>query len=107
VTYQLSDSAVADVQAVIDHYRAASRGIAIGFIEDVARCLRLLSRNPYVGSSIGQSFRRMPLNRYPYFLIYQVANNQVYVVSVYHQRRHPERWRNRVQETAAVYTLAA
>jgi len=107
VNYRLSESAVEDLQSAIDHYRPISRGLAAGLIEEVARCLKLLSSNPYVGRSISEHFRRMPLNRYPYFVIYQVDAEQIFVLSVYHQRRHPELWRNRIQEEPAIYQLAA
>ena len=107
MNYRLSDAAVDDLQAAVDHYGSISRGLAISLIEDVARCLKLISNNPYVGRTIGERFRRIPLNHYPFFLIYQVESEHVFVVSVYHQKRHPEYWRDRIQEEAAIYRLAA
>lgn len=44
---------------------------------------------------------------YPFFLIYEICHGAVYVVSVSHQRRFPDRWRNSIQEEPAVYRLAA
>jgi plasmid stabilization system protein ParE len=109
MNYRLNDIAAAEVRDIVKHYSQQSRGLSIGFIEELARVLTVLAANPYIGQVMGEQYRHLPLQRFPYFVIYQVeaSVNRVFVISVCHQRRHPDHWRNGVQEEAAVYQLAA
>ena len=109
VNYRFSDFAIDDLHEATDHYGKISRGLEVGFIEEVASSLQLLVTNPYLGEAIGPCYRHLPLKRYPYFLIYKVdtAEDLISIVSVFHQRQVPGKWRDRVQEEPAIYQLAA
>ena len=107
MNYQLSDFAADELQEVAKYYLGISRSLAGSFVEEVARCLALLVAHPYMGQSIDERFRHLPLKTYPFFLIYEICHGSVYVISVSHQHRFPERWRNSIQEEPAVYRLAA
>ncbi len=109
MNYRFSDFAINDLHEASRHYGHISLGLRIGFIEEVASSLELLLANPYIGEAIGDRYRHLPLHRYPYLLIYAVdtAAKLISIVSVFHQRQEPGKWRDRVQENPAVYQLAA
>lgn len=107
--YRLNDFAAAEVRDIVNHYSRRSRGVAVGFVEDLGMALTLLVGNPFIGQAISDDYRHLPLNRFPYYVIYQVKAEakRISVVSVCHQRRHPDHWRDRVQEESATYAIAA
>jgi toxin ParE1/3/4 len=109
MNYRLNDFAAAEVRDIVKHYSQKSRGLSIGFIEELARVLTLLAANPYIGEAIGEQYRHLSLQRLPYFVIYQVAApvKRISVISVCHHRRHPDHWRSGIHEQPAVYRLAA
>lgn len=105
--YKLSDFAADELQAATKYYLDISRNLAGSFVEEVARCLALLVAHPYMGQSLDERFRHLPLKSFPYLIVYEVSQGSVWVVSVSHQRCFPDRWRNSIQEEPAVYRLAA
>jgi plasmid stabilization system protein ParE len=107
--YRFSDFATDDLHEASHHYGRISPRLLLAFIEEVARALKLLVSNPYLGEAIGDRYRHLPLQRYPYMLIYTVdsVDQMISIVSVFHQRQEPDKWRDRVQEEPATYALAA
>jgi toxin ParE1/3/4 len=107
--YRLSDFAATEVEVVVEYYSHRSRGLVIGFIEELTRVLTILVVNPYIGQATGDHYRHFPLKRFPYHVIYQIEAelNRVSIVSVSHQRRAPDYWRDGIQEEPAIYRLAA
>jgi plasmid stabilization system protein ParE len=109
MNYRVNDIAAAEVRDIVAHYSHKSRGLSIGFVEELSRVLTLLSGNPYIGQATDETYRHLSLQRFPYFVIYQFEAplNQISVVSVCHQRRHPDHWRNGVHEETAIYERVA
>jgi toxin ParE1/3/4 len=98
-----------DVIAVAKYYERERPGLGRDFHHEVEAIFRLFRQQPYLGQSIDghPELRGFQLKRFPYRVIYRLANDEVTVLAVTHQRRQPEAWRNRVQEAPAIYQLAA
>jgi toxin ParE1/3/4 len=109
MNYRFDDLAIADINAISDYYSITSRDLAANFIDELYRQIQLIRENPESGAPIGGIFRRSLLKRFPYAIIYEVEapTQTIFIVTVGHQHRHPEYWRNRVQENSCVYRLAA
>lgn len=72
-------------------------GLGEGFISELERVTKLLVEKPKIGAQIDETFRRMPLNRFPYSLIYSIEPERIWIVAVAHQRRRPGYWRSRIE----------
>lgn len=75
--------------------REASVELAEAFIDEFERCKALLSEHPRLGAMWRSSIRRLPLRRFPYNIVYHVAESEIRVLALAHQSRRPGFWRGR------------
>jgi toxin ParE1/3/4 len=65
------------------------------FANEVRRIVLMVSQQPELGSSGVHGTRRIPLQRFPFTLIYRIQADAIRVVAVAHQSRRPEYWAGR------------
>ena len=75
-------------------YEDQATGLGERFLDEVEGCVELLLDQPNVGRQFGK-FRRFPLRKFPFTLIYVVEDSDLVVVAVSHHRRRPGYWRGR------------
>lgn len=46
----------------------------------------------------GLDVRRCLVNRFPFGVIYSVEQGEIFILAVMHLRRHPDYWKDRLQE---------
>ena len=80
----------------IEFYRDQAPGLGEAFVGDVERSIALFTEFPSLGSPAPPATRRVRLSRFPYSLVYQVADYVIRVIAVEHQNRLPGFWRGRV-----------
>lgn len=89
----LSNEALADAGAAIDWYiNKNALTSADDFANELAHALRLLSNFPEAGMSGALSTRMMPLQSFPYSLVYRLQHDQVRVIAIAHHSRRPTYW---------------
>ena len=98
-----------DIMVLAEFYEQERSGLGHDFLREVDAIFSLFRRQPYLGQRIDghPELRGFQLKRFPYRVIYHLANNEVTILAVAHQRRRPESWQDRVQEAPAIYQLAA
>ena len=77
-------------------YEKAAQGLGSDFLDDVQHAIKIVRSHPLIGHDLHDGFRRMLLSKFPFYLIYAIALNEVIIVAVAHQRRRPEYWKERV-----------
>ena len=70
-------------------------GLGERFVAEVERAITLVVERPNIGEKIDKGRRRMVLARFPYSLIYSTESNDLWILAIAHQRRHPGYWRGR------------
>jgi len=80
------------------HYEACVPGLGSEFTAELERVANLLSGYSAAGAPLDEKHRRIPLNRFPYALIYSIDVSVVRIVAVTHRRRSPAYWYPRVQD---------
>jgi plasmid stabilization system protein ParE len=88
----------AALQELIDsarYYEAHLPGLGTDFKSEVGRTLDLLSENPDIGVVIEAPYRRLPLHRFPFSIIYRIRESTLRILAVAHQRRRPGYWKGR------------
>lgn len=83
------------VEGAAYYAREANREIAGAFISELDRSAKLLGEHPKLGSTWRGRFRRLPLRRFPYSIIYYLSESEVRILAVAHQRRRPGFWKGR------------
>jgi toxin ParE1/3/4 len=102
-----SSRASEDVQSITRFYSHLHRDLGVDFINELYRKVSQLPVNPQLAPRTFQTYRRLTLRRFPYYVIYRVDReaNLIRIVAVYHQHRRAEDWRKRIEETTATYEV--
>ena len=83
------------VDAAVFYAKQATVELAEDFIAEFQRSIALLEAHPRLGSVWRGRFRRLPLRRFPYSIIYCLAGEHLRVVALAHYKRRPGYWRAR------------
>jgi len=70
-------------------------GLGRELIQEDRRVADLLCDAPSIGEPLDSRFRRFPLRRFPFGLIYFVDGDLVRIIAVAHRRQRPGYWRGR------------
>lgn len=76
-------------------YRERNETASTRFRRELDRAVDLISERPEAGFPYLGSTRRVPLRRFPFFVVYRVLDDRVQIVAVPHARRRPGYWRAR------------
>jgi toxin ParE1/3/4 len=89
-------AAMAELQDAVSFY-VAHAGAALGasFVDEFDRATRTLLANPQIGAVHRKGIRQYALRRFPYHVIYQIAEDDLRIIAVAHQRRAPAYWARR------------
>ena len=89
--------AEAQVSEAAIWYEQRSKASATKFVSAFRSILEKISDNPLLYQIIDSEIRRAPLAGFPYGLLYAVSDEEIIVLSCFHGRRNPERWRERLK----------
>ena len=84
------------IDGAVYYAREGAVALADDFIAEFERSVALLDEFPALGSVWRGNFRRLPMRRFPYSIIYVVSEETLRVVALAHQWRRPGYWRARV-----------
>jgi plasmid stabilization system protein ParE len=70
--------------------------LAANLLDDFERACALLHSFPGIGASWGTRARILPLEHFPYCIVYHFNSDQLRIVAFAHQRRKQGFWRWRV-----------
>ncbi|HEY4114976.1 MAG TPA: type II toxin-antitoxin system RelE/ParE family toxin [Rhizomicrobium sp.] len=77
-------------------YEERKQGLGGQFRAAVDQALSTIQSNPKAFARVVGPYRRLVMRRFPYGIIYWPREGEVYILSVFHSHRDPERWRERL-----------
>jgi plasmid stabilization system protein ParE len=80
-------------------YEAEQPGLGEAFSGELSRCIATMEAFPRMRPLVLPGVRKAIMQRFPYSLLYTIENEEVVVLSVFHQRRDPNSWE--IREPAA------
>jgi toxin ParE1/3/4 len=97
---RLDSAAEEELRAAVAWYETRRPGLGARFLAEVGRVVNLIRRQPGVGGAVPRvraqhDARRVPLRRFPYFVIYREREAEIQVVAFAHTSRKPGYWRHR------------
>lgn len=96
MSFRLHPAADAELAEAAQHYAIeASAGVARAFLAEFERVIGLLSESPQIGTPAKQGLRKYPFRRFPYWVVYREAGEDLVVYAVAHYRRKPAYWKGR------------
>jgi plasmid stabilization system protein ParE len=95
-------AAQVEYQAAVDHYEASESGLGQRFRDEVHEALSRVREFPAAFARLRESptdieMRALLLASFPIKVVYSVGDNGVVVVAVFHARRKPGYWLDRVR----------
>ncbi|OIN93040.1 MAG: hypothetical protein AUJ20_05425 [Comamonadaceae bacterium CG1_02_60_18] len=80
-----------------DWYEQQQPGLGLRFKSAVREASSRIARTPLMFPVELEDVRRYVMNRFPYTLRYVVRGDEVWIVAVSHQHRHPDYWVERIK----------
>ncbi len=81
-------------------YETRRSGLGDEFLDEVDRALMEIRRAPLTWPRvprIADEVHRLLIHRFPYYVIYRVAEREALIVAVAHAKRRPRYWRDRLR----------
>lgn len=82
----------------IAFYNLQRQGLGQEFAKEVEDTIERIKQNPEAWTTISTSkrARRCLTNRFPFGIIYQIRQDTLLIVAVWHHRRRPQTWQERL-----------
>jgi len=84
-----------DAEDAASWYESRRPGLGLQFLEELDYVLTRVPAAPFQFPKIHSGVRRALLHRFPYSVYFLAGDEEVEVIAVLHQRRHPDSWRSR------------
>ncbi len=88
----------ADFAAAFEWYESQLEGLGLEMLASAEATISLLERRPEIYQVIYSEFRRAPIRRFPFAFFYLVTPEQVKIVGVFHYRKDPDGWKERISK---------
>ncbi|MFP6656309.1 MAG: type II toxin-antitoxin system RelE/ParE family toxin [Myxococcota bacterium] len=79
-----------DVRSARNWYEGRRPGLGAAFVQRLEACIAQIERNPEIGPVGDEDTRRVQLRRFPYVVYYELYEDDILVLAVWHGRRDPE-----------------
>lgn len=77
-------------------YESKRLGLGLEFIAEIDRCVTLASEHPFQFAVVYADVWRVVANRFPFCVYFRADSDRIVVLAVFHGRRDPAIWLNRV-----------
>lgn len=91
----LKPAAEADLLDAYEWYERREGGLGADFMRCVDDCMQLIRRHPEMYPTIHRHLRQGVVRRFPYSVMYFIANGDVIVTAIFHAARDPRIWKRR------------
>jgi mRNA-degrading endonuclease RelE of RelBE toxin-antitoxin system len=90
MTYQIVilDSFYKEVEKEQDYYDELVSGLGSKLGLEVGAAILLIQKTPLLFQKKRKSLRMYKLKKFPYYLIYELSKNTIYIYSFYHVKRN-------------------
>jgi toxin ParE1/3/4 len=86
----LHDRAEHDLQeAAVFYEREGTPALAARFVAEFKRVVAMLDTHPRIGSPRSKDRRGFSMNTFPYTVIYRLKTDEIFVLVIKHDRKHP------------------
>jgi len=79
-----------------DWYEQQQAELGVDFLMCVAEVLEHIESMPEAYEVVFEGIRRAVVRKFPFLILYKVEPNYVVVLAVFHSKRDPQMWQDRV-----------
>jgi plasmid stabilization system protein ParE len=88
--------AEADLAEAFEWYETRVIGLGLEFIRTIDSLFNSIIRNPQAYPVVYKTARRALTRKFPYEVFFMVDDDHVVIVAVFHARRSPQHWQERI-----------
>lgn len=96
--YSFHPDAKKEFNEAIEYYNECQQNLGLEFAKEVDSSIQLILKFPNGWSPFSKSTRRCMINRFPYGLIYQQIEDEIYIIAVMQLNKEPTYWHERIKE---------
>jgi hypothetical protein len=89
MTTEFHPAAARELSAAVQSGEKHSRGLGAELKAEAQRLAQLLCETPLIGEPLGKTYRRCPLRRFPFALIYRIDGDRLRIMAFADRRRRP------------------
>ncbi len=93
-----SAEADAEFEEALTWYADRSTSAMLRLEREVAAAAGVLARHPRLGTPKPGKVRLLPLDDFPYSLVYAIRSDEVVVIALAHHSRRPGYWKDRLAD---------
>ena len=106
IPIDIRPEALAELHEAFAWYEEKHPGLGHQFLMAVDASLERMRRHPRSFPVVVRGARSAVLRRFPYSVAYRFDGQVATVFAVYHGRRQPRRWADRISDVVATYAQA-
>ena len=88
--------AQAEFDRAFDWYEQQRRGLGVEFLTRVTEVLERIQSFPEAREIVFEDARRAIVPKFPYLVLYKVEPDRIVILAVFHSKRDPQIWSDRV-----------
>jgi len=92
----IQPEAESDLTEAYNWYEERIQGLGSDFLLNVEAAISSIQRNPETYPLIYKNVRRCLVRRFPFGIFYIIVADKIIVMSVFHTKRKPKKWQDRV-----------
>ena len=85
--YSFHPAAKIELNEGVDYYEECQVGLGMAFFKEVYATIQHILQYPEAWTHLSANTRRCFTNRFPYGIIYQILDNEIYIIAVMHLKR--------------------
>ena len=90
--------AEAELIAAAQFYESRVPTLGAQFLDTIDEAAAVILQDPQRWRIVEGEIRRYIMSRFPYAIYYRILPDAVRVLAIKHHRRHPEYWRDRIDD---------
>lgn len=93
--FKLTSDAETDITLAMNWYEVQRKGLGSEFILSFDAVKNIIQRSPDSYHYRYKNLRGVLLKRFPYLTLYEIDEDTIIVVAVFHTSRNPKHWKKR------------
>lgn len=95
MTPEFHPAAQEELAAAVKIGEMRAAGLGLELLLETRRVVALLCDLPNVGEPLDDRYRRLPLRRFPFGVVYRVDGSRLRIIAFAHRRQRPRYWARR------------
>jgi len=98
MSFSFNDEAELEFLEAIDYFERRLVGLGDDFAREVFAAIVRIQLDPESWPRFGPGIRRYLTDRFPYNIIYEIVDGEIFIWAVMHQSRQPGYWFARLED---------